>query len=1052
MATEDILIRYRADVSQLEADINKVIASQEELTAATNQNTQAQTKAANSAEFAAKKRAQLLEQEVQKLEKLQQAQKLAFDPRQIEKYNRQIEESQKRIELLSGKISTSKRILQAFSQEAIDQFKAIGIAAAGIFSIQSILNFSRASFNAFLDAEKAAEKLKFAIVDVGGETEAAYNRLIKQSQELQSITVFGDDDIQNAQAALANYGLAADEIENLIPKLLDFATVAGTDLASAVSQIGAGLEGSGREFKKYGIEVDAAKTRQQNLNTILEGFTKFAGSAANATNTVSGRLQQQSNIINDLQEQIGQKLAPAFLKFQTFALKALSVISDLFGVKTQTAVEKTTSQLRKQQSEFNILSDTLKKTNISQQTRANLIEEINQKYGDYLPKLLTEKSTLEEIEAAQAAVNKQIEGRVLLVALEDRIAKALENAAAGQALVTKNTKELTAAQKDLGDNAAAVANKVNLSTNAIAVGEGLIKSTEDNIAGLKNEYEELRKKLGIVTESTNKNTSANIDNSKSVDEQKKAAEEYKKLLESLDNEIKKVTDELNKRKIEIIPADSQKAQEDRIKALADLNEKSIQDEINAKIKLVQQDAKLSEQQKQDLIKKYEELKQARLDLAQFNEQNELNIINAQQVARIEAAVKQIDDLNIEQALVIEADKVEAANEAVAKSFEDLGEAITLEDFALAKDAATARTKALNQALIEENNINKTRIENARDAENAKVQAGDAAEAERKAIKIKYDNQIANADKELQNKLDKNNEDLTDNIDEQEKALLKKREDRLFQYADATAAVLSELTNLYSQFSENRIKSIEDDLQKEIEAIDLLEERNQEAFEQGIISQAELKIAQDQARQQRVNAELAAEKKIKEEKKKAAQLEKANALVQIAIDTARNIVQQPGVLGSLIPFWAILGAAQAAAVLAQPIPYAVGSKDTGEREHMARVGEHGEEFIWMPSNSKVLPARQTKKYSDVIDAMYDNRLDDFIYKNYVTPALMNQKQKSEAEGQRSFADNLAKSIYFNGGLNATDMEQIRRKGQRINNVDEIAQAIARQLPKYDPYRN
>lgn len=100
MATEDILIRYRADVSQLEADINKVIASQEELTAATKQNTTEQTKAANSAEFAAKKRAQLLELEVQKLKQLQQAQKLAFDPKEIEKYNNQIAATQRNVALL----------------------------------------------------------------------------------------------------------------------------------------------------------------------------------------------------------------------------------------------------------------------------------------------------------------------------------------------------------------------------------------------------------------------------------------------------------------------------------------------------------------------------------------------------------------------------------------------------------------------------------------------------------------------------------------------------------------------------------------------------------------------------------------------------------------------------------------------------------------------------------------------------------------------------------------------------------------------------------------
>lgn len=1056
MATEDILIRYRADVSQLEADIDKVIKQQDELIKATNENTTATNKAVTSQQFALKKRGELLELEVKKLNQLKEAQKLAFDPKQIEKYNQQISESQKRIDLLSDKVEKSKGILASFSREAIDQFKAIGLAAAGIFSVQSIVNFSQAAFNAFLDAEKAAEKLKFAIVDIGGQSEQAYNKLIKQSEELQAITVFGDDDIQNAQAALANYGLAADEIEALIPKLLDFATVAGTDLQGAVSQIGAGLEGAGREFKKFGIEVDAAKSRQENLNIILQGFTKFAGSAANATNTVSGRLEQQRNIVNNLQEQIGEKLAPAFLKIQTFALKAIEVVSKLFGVKSQTDVQKTTQQLREQQSEFLVLSDTLKKTNLSQQTRADLIAEINSKYGEYLPKLLTEKSSLQEIEAAQAAVNKQIEGRVLLVALEDRIAKALENAAAGQAIVTKNTKELTAAQKDLGDNAAAVAQRVNFANAAIGLGEGLIQGTQNSIEGLKKEYEDLKKKLGIVTESTNDNTDANDKNAKSIEAQKKAAEDFKKLLESLDTEIKKVTDELEKRKIEIIPADSQKAQEDRIKALADLNEKAINDEIAGKIKLVQEDSKLTTEQKNQAIAKYEELKAARLRLAQFNEQNELNLISAAQVKRIENAFKKIDDLNLEQALVVQADEVEKANEAVAKSFEDLGNAISKSDLEAAKQVATARTQSLNEQLKAESELRKRQIENAYETAKSQVQAGDAAGAELLALKTDYDNKIKNEDKKTTDAIDENNANLNKSITENTQRATDARIAQTFQVLDATKQLISELTSLYDQFSEQRIAKIEEERDLALDSIDAQIEQNAEYLEKRRISEEEAAANEKALLDEKVRLEAAAQKKIREEKRKQAILDKAAATFEIGLQTAIAIVaaqkEPPPLNAILTTIIAATSAAQLAAVAAQPIPYRKGSKDTGRKEHLARVGEEGEELVWMPANSKVLPAKQTRKYSDIIDAMYDNKLDDYVYKNYITPALMAQKEAKENQRAKSFAENMANSIVYNqAGLTPSDLEAQRKRGQYIRNVDEIAEAIAKKLPIRDIYR-
>jgi len=1051
MATEDILIRYRADVSQLESDINKVIQSQEELTQATQQNTQAQNKAVTSAEFAAKKRAQLLEQEQQKLIKLRDAQKLAFDPKVIDKYNSQIAESQKRIELLGGAAEKSKNIFANFSAQAVDQFKGIALAAAGAFSIQSIIAFSRNAFNAFLEAESAANKLKFSIVDIGGATETAYDRLIKQSSELQAITVFGDDDIQNAQAALANYGLAADQIEALIPKLLDFATVTGSDLQTAVSQVASGLEGTGKEFKKYGIEVDAAKSRQENLNVILQGFEKFAGNAANAANTISGRYKQQQNVINDLEETIGERLAPSFLKIQTFALKALEVVTRLFGAKQQTDVQKTTANLREQQSEFNILADTLKKSNLSTETRKNLVDQLNTQFGEYLPNLLTEKSTLEDIEKAQKAVNTQIEGRVLLVALEERIANALKNAAAGQAIVTNSTKELTAAQKDLGDNAAAVANRVNRANLIIGTGEALITNTKDTVEGLKNEYEELRKKLGIVTESTSKLNDSSESNTKTLDDAKKAAEAFAKMLADLDAEIAKVSADLEKRKIEIISADSQEAQIERIRALADLNEQAITDEIQGKIKLVQEDAKLSDKQKADIIAKYDELKAKRLELAQFNEQNELNIISKQQADRIEAAFAQIDALNLEQVLVIEADKVEAANEAVAKSFEDLANAVSKSDFESAKEAAQARTEALNQALTEENNINQTRIENARETELAKVKEGEAADEERAAINLKYDNQILNADKELNDQIVKNNKEANEKILTEEERVANERKQRLFDTLKASQDVINEINALYQQASEQRIAELETEREAKLESLeqDLIE--NQELFDQRRITEEQFLAEKKRVENEKVKVEMETQKKIREEKRKAAIIEKAAALVQIAINTAIAISSvSPNPV--LIALAAVLGAIQAAAVIAQPIPYRKGSKDTGPQGHMARVGEEGEELVFMPANSKVLPARQTKKYSDIIDAMYDNKLDNFIYKNYITPALLAQKNAKDGQRSRTFAENIANSITYNqGGLSASDLEAQRKRGQYIRNVDEIGAAIAKNLPTFDPYR-
>lgn len=229
--------------------------------------------------------------------------------------------------------ATATKNIKDFSKSAKTEIGGVGSVVGTIgasiattlgaaFSVAAILQFSKVAVNAFLESEVNANKLKFAITVLGGESDAVFNKLIKQSQELQKITIFSDDSIQQAQAALRAFDLTGAQIEELIPKLADFATVSQQSIESAAQMIGQGLEGAGREFKKYGIEVSATASRQENFNKILAGFGKFAGAAENATNTLTGQLEQAKNRADELQESIGQKLAPSFVRARVAILEA----------------------------------------------------------------------------------------------------------------------------------------------------------------------------------------------------------------------------------------------------------------------------------------------------------------------------------------------------------------------------------------------------------------------------------------------------------------------------------------------------------------------------------------------------------------------------------------------------------------------------------------------------------------------------------------------------------------------------------------------------------
>jgi hypothetical protein len=903
----------------------------------------------------------------------------------VDKVTNAVEELGKETKVTAKKVDEGKKSVDNFGKQGDDAFNKVkgsvksfavgaGAAIAAAFSVQAIVAFGKASVDAFLDAEKNAERLKFAITSIGGESEAAFDRLIDQSSKLQGITIFSDDSIQQAQAALSAFGLTADEIEKTIPLLADFATVTGTDIAQAAQQLGAGLEGAGREFKKYGIEVSATASRQQNLNNILNGFGKFAGSAEAASKTLSGQLAQQRNIIDDLQEQIGQKLAPAFIKIQQVTLRVISGIASVFGSKAQSNVDKTTEKLTGVRAEFNVLIDTLKRGNLTTEGRKTLIDEINTQYGEYLPNLLTEKSTLQEIEKAQLAVNKSIEQRILLVSLEAEIEQILKNTIAAQKDLIEVEKERIKLQKNTSDNAGLAASKQEQLNQRQDLANAIIEDGKKRIDDLKNSYAELAKQLGIT------GNAVGGFSQEFTKEQESAANLLRKL------QIENIQDERVQREIQF------------------------QDEVNA----IQVQGKLRE----DLIKELRvKLNRDLLAIDQKQTQDEKTELDKRDNAVLDSIEKQrlaeqkaADERAARKVEVDEIFREERITELLKLNIDKRIEAVN--EFAKEETANFEKRKAdiLLTADIYDDANNKIIIDQ------AKTNAIIEEFAKRLGVVFKGVNQTR-----AQEWLDKNGEIL-----------------------QATSQLVGELSSLFSTITDRQIEDINREKDARLASIDEQLAANEEALSLRRISEQEAVRNEKALIAEKLKAEETAAKKERELKRKQAIADKAAALVQITIGTAVNVINAKNPL--LIPFYIALGAAQAAIVAAQPIPYAKGTKNA--KGGLSRVGEQGEEIMYVPNGTKVLPNKQTNRYGEVLDAMFDNRFDDFVNRKYIAPALMKEKARRETNQQKSFADNIVQSAMINpqSGLTYYDMEQLRKKGTRFEDesIEKLTDSLARKL--------
>lgn len=337
MAEEKVLVRFGADITELktqllalESEMNKVAGAEKKI--------DDEIKAGSlQAATASQKRVIALKNEEAELKRLQAGIKQAFTVKDIESFNSRIAQTKNNIATLKGEAGGLGKITGGLKT----QFAALGAGIAAAFTVDAVIEFGKASVQAFLEADENAQRLKNSLNEVGDEGNKAFDRLIKQSESLAQtgVTIFTDDDIQRAQAQLANFGLTANEIERLIPKLADYASATKQNIVDASAKVGNALLGQGKEFKKYGIIVDASKTSQENYNTIIEGFVKFQGRAAKETQTLTGQLADQKREVDELQESIGSKLAPAWVSAKAAGLGFVNSILNIFS---------TTGELKKQ--------------------------------------------------------------------------------------------------------------------------------------------------------------------------------------------------------------------------------------------------------------------------------------------------------------------------------------------------------------------------------------------------------------------------------------------------------------------------------------------------------------------------------------------------------------------------------------------------------------------------------------------------------------------------------------------------------------------------------
>ncbi len=289
-----------------------------------------------------------------------------------------------------------------------------------------------------------------------------------------------------------------------------------------------------------------------------------------------------------------------------------------------------------------------------------------------------------------------------------------------------------------------------------------------------------------------------------------------------------------------------------------------------------------------------------------------------------------------------------------------------------------------------------------------------------------DEDIANAQDQAQAYYQSEEERLQQNLDETRRLEGLKQDVRQQVYQQSLAAFSSFLDGQF----ELQAQANERQLEQQQEQIDAEAELNKSRYDKGLIGIKEFRDTEKRIEEERKKAADDARKREIDLKRKQDIATRAQAIFEIGVATARNIAQQPGPFGSLVPFWVKLGAAQSAAVIARPLP----KYQKGTLSLQRGNNPTGTDTIPILANEgeAIIPTDKSIAYRPTLDALYHGKISPKELNAMVTYRL------KEGKGSKPFTidyDTLANK------LGSEIAWRIKDGRVRVTNFGELASVLS-----------
>lgn len=267
------------------------------------------------------------------------------------------------INVQDGASAQFKKIGQAAQQMGQQAEQAGGRAGGAFARLQEAtrqnalgLGLLSGSFGLFARATRDAERNLMTLDRTYGDTA---DSLRDFGDELQRTTTFSSEQAVEAANVFGtlqrNYGLTADEIQNLIQVSADLAAVNGITLTDAAERVQAAIRGEAESAEALGLTMNEtaiglagvsagmseAEKAAFRYDALLEQATFSTGAAAEQANTTAGRMTQLTNTIQDAGREFVNFTGPIGSAVAGLSNMSLEAGMALSGFSAMPAVLKT---------------------------------------------------------------------------------------------------------------------------------------------------------------------------------------------------------------------------------------------------------------------------------------------------------------------------------------------------------------------------------------------------------------------------------------------------------------------------------------------------------------------------------------------------------------------------------------------------------------------------------------------------------------------------------------------------------------------------------------